>query len=62
MGKNMKYMSEILVQEIVLALAGTVVEPIKGLQPSPVFTFLIDETTDVSVTKRMIIFCHFFDK
>lgn len=57
MGKNMKYTSERFMQDIVLALAEAVVEPIKeDLQGSPVFAF---ETTDVSVTKQMIIYCHF---
>ena len=60
MGKNMKYTSERFMQEIVLALAETVIEPIKeDLQASPVFAFLIDETTDVSVTKQIIIYCRF---
>ena len=30
------------------------------LQASPVFLLLIDETTDVSVTKQMIIYCLYF--
>ena len=57
MGGNMKYTSECFMQEIVLALAETVIKPIKeDMLTSPVFSLLIDETTDVSVVKQMIVY------
>lgn len=44
-------------QEIMLCLAETVMEPIKeDMRSSPVFSLLIDETTDVSVLKQMIVY------
>lgn len=63
MSQNMKYTLERFMQEIVLALAETVHEPIKEeLQSSPVFSLMIDETTDVSILKQMIIYCHYMCK
>ena len=47
-------------QEVVLALAETVLKRIEeDLHASPVFSLLIDETADVSMTKQMIIYGHF---
>ena len=48
LGQNQKYTSERFMQEIVLAMEEAV------LQTSPVFSLLIDETTDVSIIKQMI--------
>ena len=56
MGQNMKYTSERFMQEIVLAMGETVQESLKEeIQASPVFALLVDETTDVSILKQMII-------
>ena len=44
-------------QEIVLAIGEAVLEPIKEeIQSSPVFSLLINETTDVSIIKQMLIY------
>ena len=54
-GQNMKYTSECFMQETVLALAETVIEPIKeGMQASPYFSLLINETPDVSILKQVV--------
>ena len=56
MGQNMKYTSERFMQEIVLALGETVQESLKEeIQASPAFALLVDETTDVSILKQLII-------
>ena len=56
MGQNMKYTSERFMQEIVLAMGESVQESLKEeIQASPVFALLVDETTDVSILKQLII-------
>lgn len=61
LGQNMKYTSELFMQDIVLPLGKTVQEPVKEeMQASPMFSVLIDETTDVSILnqmKFMVILC-----
>ena len=57
MDQNQKYTSERFMQEIVLAMGEAALEPIKEeIQNSPVFALLIDETTDVSIKKQMIVY------
>ena len=59
LGQNLKYTSERFMQEIVLAtcMGEVVLEPIKEeIQTSPVFSLLINETTDVSIIKQMIVY------
>ena len=57
MGQNMKYTSERFMQEIVLALGEIVQESLKEeIQASPAFALLVDETTDVSILKQLIIY------
>lgn len=57
LGQNQKYTSECFKQEIVLAMGEAVLEPIKEeIQSSPAFSLLIDETTDVSIIKQMIVY------
>ena len=44
-------------QEIILAMGEAALEPIKEeIQNSPVFALLVDETTDVSIIKQMIVY------
>lgn len=57
MGQNQKHTSECFMQEIVLAIGEATLEPIKEeTQNSPVFSLLVDETTDVSIIKQMIVY------
>ena len=56
-GGNAQYTSERFKQEIVQALAECVPKPIFGkLRDSPFFSLCIDETTDVSITKQLIVY------
>ena len=56
-GQNAKYISEHFMQESIQALAEIISQDImKSLQTSPFFSVCIDETTDVSVTKQLIIY------
>ena len=56
-GGNAHYTSERFKQELVQALAETVSKPIQEhLRASPFFSLCIDETTDVSVTKQLIVY------
>ena len=56
LGQNQKYTSERFMQEIVLAMGEAALEPIKEeIQNSPVFVLLVDETTDVSIIRQMIV-------
>ena len=56
LGQNQKYTSDRFMQEIVLAMGEAALEPIKEeIQNSPVFALLVDETTDVSIIKQMIV-------
>ena len=59
-GGNAHYTSERFKQELVEALAQTVAKPIQeSLHKSPFFSICIDETTDVSVTKQLIVYCRY---
>ena len=59
-GGNAHYTSERFKQELVEALAPTVAKPIQeSLHKSPFFSICIDETTDVSVTKQLIVYCRY---
>ena len=62
LGQNWKYTSECFMQEIVSAMGEAALEPIKEeIQSSPVFSLLIDETTDVSIIKQkqMTVYGHY---
>ena len=58
LGGNAHYRSEHCMQEVVQCLGETVADPIVShLQKSPLFFCLsIDETTDVSVTKELVVY------
>ena len=59
-GGNAKYSSERFMQEIIQALAEVVSKNIIiALQASPFFSLCIDETTDMSVTKQLIVYCRY---
>lgn len=59
-GGNAHYTSERFKQDLVEALAETVAKPIQEcLRKSPFFSICIDETTDVSVTKQLIVYCRY---
>ena len=54
---NAHYTSERFKQELVQALAETIAKPIQEhLRTSPFFSLCINETTDVSVTKQLIVY------
>ena len=58
-GENAKYTSERFVQ-VVHSLGETIRQQIKAeVKASPLFTLLIDETTDIALTKQLIIYCQF---
>ena len=57
LSSNAQYMSDLFVQEVVLALGETIAAPIiSSVGQSPFFAVCIDETTDVSVKKELIIY------
>jgi hypothetical protein len=59
-GGNAKYTSERFMQEIVKALGETILEStLQNIQLSPAFSLLIDETTDVSIKKQLIVYCKY---
>ena len=59
-GLNAKYTSERFMQEGIQALAEVVSRDIvKSLQASPFFALCVDETTDVTVTKQLIVYCRY---
>ena len=59
-GGNAHYTSECFKQELVEALAETVAKPIQeSLRKSPFFSICIDETTDVSVIKQLVVYCRY---
>ena len=59
-GGNAQYTSERFKQESVHALADTVAKPIyESLKDSPFFSLCIDETTDVSITKQLIVYARY---
>lgn len=56
-GGNAHYTSERFKQELIQALAETIAKPIQEhLCASPFFSLCIDETTDVSFTKQLIVY------
>ena len=58
--RNAKYPSERFMQEILLALGETIRQEIMDeAKFSPVFSLLIDETTDIAVTKQVIIYARY---
>ena len=62
-GGNAKYTSERFMQESIQALAEVISEDIiKSLKSSPFFALCIDETTDVSITKQLIIYCRYISE
>ena len=59
-GGNAHYTSECCMQELLQCLGETVAEPISShVRQSPFFALCIDETTDVSVTKELIVYCRY---
>ena len=47
-------------QEGIQALAEVVSwDIVKSLQASPFFALSVDETTDVTITKQLIVYCHY---
>ena len=57
---NAHYTSERFKQELVQALAETIAKPVQEhLRASPFFSLCIDETTDVSVTKQLIVYARY---
>ncbi len=59
-GRNAKYTSERFMQESIQALAEIISQDIiQSLQASSFFSLCIDETTDVSVTKQLIIYARY---
>ena len=59
-GGNAHHTSERFKQELVEALAETVAKPIQeSLRKSPFFAICMDETTDVSVTKQLVVYCRY---
>ena len=62
-GQNAKYSSERFMQECVEALATVISKDIiKSLRDLPFFALCIDETTDVSTTKQLIVYCWYIVK
>ena len=56
-GANAQYTSEHFKQELVQALAEAVSRPIQeNIRSFPFFALCVDETTDVSVTKQLIVY------
>ena len=61
-GGNAKYTSERFMQDSIQAIAEIISQDIiQSLQSSPFFSLCIDETTDVSVTKQLIIYARYLD-
>ena len=61
-GRNVHYTSQGSIQKIVQCLSKAVQDPIvSAIQDSSLFTILIDETTDVTVKKQLIMYCRFVD-
>ena len=59
-GGNAHYTSERCMQEVLQCLGETVAEPISSrVRQSPFFALCIDETTDVSVTKELIVYSRY---
>ena len=59
-GGSAHYTSERFKQELVQALAETLAKPIQEhLGASPFFSLCIDETTDISVTKQLIVYARY---
>ena len=60
LGGNAQYTSERFIQEVVQALGDAIADPIiSSIQQSPFFSVCIDETTDVSVTKELIVYIRY---
>ena len=60
LGGNAQYTSERFIQEVVQALGDAITDPIiLSIQQSPFFSVCIDETTDVSVIKELIVYIRF---
>ena len=59
-GQNAKYTSERFMQESVQALAEVISQDIiESLQASTFFSLSIDETTDVAITKQLIVYSRY---
>ena len=62
-GRNAKYTSECFMQESTQALAENIsLDIVKSLQASPFFSLCIDETTDVSISKQLIVYGRYLDQ
>ena len=56
-GRNENYTSEHFMQESIQALAEIIsLDIVKSLQASPFFSLCIDEMTDVSISKQLIVY------
>ena len=59
-GRSVHYMSQNSIQNIVGCLGQTVLQPLlHDIQQSQLYAILIDETTDVSVKKQLIMYCRY---
>ena len=59
-GRCVHYMSQNCIQNIVGCLGQTVLQPLlHDIQQSQLYAILIDETTDVSVKKQLIMYCRY---
>lgn len=55
-----KYTSQRIIKDHVLCITKVIRnEIINDIKESPVYSIMIDETTDVSVTKQMIVYCKY---
>ena len=62
-GGNAQYTSERFVQEVIQALGETICSPIlSNVCQSPFFSVCIDETTDVSINKELIVYIRYVCK
>ena len=60
---NAQYTSERFVQEVIQALGETISSPIlSSVRQSPFFSVCIDETTDVSIKKELIVYIRYVCK
>ena len=60
-GRNIHYISQNCTQDTVGSLGQTVLQLLlQGIHQSDLYSILIDETTDVSIKKQLIMYCPFF--
>ena len=62
-GKNAQYTSDKFLQEAVQAIASVIQSSISaGLQQSPFFSLMVDESTDIAVNKDLIMYVKDLDR